>query len=406
MRALRVCLIAAAATACVATLQVASAQMMKAPAAPAAKGTASSETRYFTSIDGLMDGNADVVLRETRQGKNVTAATLDVCYPAEKGSERRDRFVADLTVNGNALTGATQSQIDKLPVTVKLTRRPTGDSFEFKGQITVGQTTTSVTSTDNSDQSEKEFRDNQTADDNIMAAPKDFTEVSPEAVAVKIKIEAALDFVRTLRGQQVELSLASLNVSCDALRAGEQVINLNIDPERAAAFIARAKAYPGVVNAGWTSGSVDMERTVRFNAAEWRDGDKIARDKVAATLSGVLAKSLSAKPAGVKWDDETGRVKLSFKRPSQVVPALELTETVEVGAIVSPDKPGTSDKLILWISAPSVATTDEASGAKLNLADTANTDEESDPRDDNGAVAALAAEFKAQRWDSDKSVWK
>lgn len=197
MRALRVCLIAAAATACVATLQVASAQMMKAPAAPAAKGTASSETRYFTSIDGLMDGNADVVLRETRQGKNVTAATLDVCYPAEKGSERRDRFVADLTVNGNALTGATQSQIDKLPVTVKLTRRPTGDSFEFKGQITVGQTTTSVTSTDNSDQSEKEFRDNQTADDNIMAAPKDFTEVSPEAVAVKIKIEAALDFVRS-----------------------------------------------------------------------------------------------------------------------------------------------------------------------------------------------------------------
>jgi len=26
------------------------------------------ETRYFTSMDGLMDGNADVVLKETRQG--------------------------------------------------------------------------------------------------------------------------------------------------------------------------------------------------------------------------------------------------------------------------------------------------------------------------------------------------
>jgi hypothetical protein len=403
MRALRVCLIAAAATACVATLQAASAQMMK---PPAAKGAASAETRYFTSIDGLMDGNADVVLRETRQGKNVTAATLDVCYPAEKGSERRDRFVADLAVSGQAMSGTTQSQIDKLPVTVKLTRRPTGDSFEFKGQITVGQTMTSVASTDNSDQSEKEFRDNQTADDNIMAAPKDFTEVSPEAVAVKIKIEAAVDFVRTLRGQPVELSLPSLNVSCDALRAGEQVINLSIDPERAAAFVAKAKAYPGVVNAGWTSGSVEMDRSVRFNAAEWRDGDKIARDKVAATLSGVLAKSLSAKPAGVKWDDETGRLALTFKRPSQVVPALELTETVEVAAIVSPDKPGATDKLMLWISAPSVATTDEAAGAKLNLADTANLEEESDPRDDNGSVAAVAAEFKAQRWDSDKSVWK
>ncbi len=403
MRALCVCLIAVAATSWVATPHIASAQVTK---PPVAKSPSASETRYFTSIDGLMDGNADVVLRETRQGKAVTAATLDVCYPAEKGSERKDRFVADLTVNGQTMTGATQSQIDKLPVTIKLTRRPTGESFEFKGQISVGQTTTSVTSTDNSDQSETEFRDNQTVDDNIAAAPKDFTEVSPEAIAVKIKLEAALDYVRTLRGQAVEVSLASLSVSCDALRSGEQVINLNIDPERAAAFVAKAKTYPGVVNAGWTSGSVDLERTVRFNAAEWRDGDKINREKVGATLSSVLAKSLSAKPAGIKWDDETGRMKLVFKRPSQVLPALELTETVEVDAIVASDKPGTSDKLILWISAPSVATTDDTSGAKLNLADTAGTDEESDPRDDNGAVTALAAEFKAQRWDADKSAWK
>ena len=402
MRALRVCLIGLAACSA-APPHPASAQMKAAPKAAPAGGP---ETRYFTSIDGLMDGFADVVLRETRQGKAVTAATLDVCYPAEKGSERKDRFVADLTVSGPTMSGATQSQIDKLPVAVKLTRRPTGDTFEFKGEIKVGQTTTTVTSTDNSDQSEKEYRDNQSTDDSIAAAPKDFTEVSPEAVAVKIKLEAALDFVRTLRGQAVEVSLASLSVSCDALRAGEQVINLNIDPERAAAFIAKAKTYPGVVNAGWTSGSVDMERTVRFAAAEWRDGERINRDKIAAALSGVLAKSLSAKPAGVKWDDETGRIKLSFKRPSQVLPALDLTETVEVGAIVSADRPGTTDKLILWISTPSVATSDESAGAKLNLADTANTDEESDPRDDNGAVAAMAAEFKAQRWDADKAAWK
>jgi hypothetical protein len=263
-----------------------------------------------------------------------------------------------------------------------------------------------VASSDNSDQSEKEFQDNQSTDDNIAAAPKDFTEVSPEAIAVKIKLEAALDFVRTLRGQAVEVSLNSLTVSCDALRAGEQVINLSIDPERAAAFVAKAKTYPGVVSAGWTSGSVDMERTIRFAAADWRDGDKLNRDKIASVLGNVLAKSLSAKPAGTKWDDETGKLKLTFKRPSQVLPALELTETVEINAIISSDKPGASDRLMLWISTPSVATSDEAAGAKLALADSANTDEESDPRDDNGAVAALAAEFKAQRWDADKSSWK
>ena len=89
------------------------------------------ETRYFTAIDGLMDGNADVILKETRQGKTVTAAVLDVCYPAEKGSDRKDRFVANLTVNGQNLTGTAQSIGDKLPVTVKLTRKPTGDTLRI-----------------------------------------------------------------------------------------------------------------------------------------------------------------------------------------------------------------------------------------------------------------------------------
>ena len=75
---------------------------------------------------------------ETRQGKNVTAAVLDVCYPAAKGSDRKDRFVANLSVKGQSLTGTAQSVGDKLPVTIKLTRKPTGDTFEFRGQITVG----------------------------------------------------------------------------------------------------------------------------------------------------------------------------------------------------------------------------------------------------------------------------
>src|SRR6202012_87608 len=122
------------------------------------------EVRYFTSIDGLMDGDADVILKETRQGKTVTAATLDVCYPVAKGSDRKDRFVVNLAVNSQTLTGTTQSLGDKLPVTVKLVRKPTGDNFEFKGQISIGQTVTEVNSTDNSDLSEREFQETQTND--------------------------------------------------------------------------------------------------------------------------------------------------------------------------------------------------------------------------------------------------
>ena len=234
MRALTLCLFGL-----VTASDLAFAQMkLPSKAAPAPGG---SEVRYFTSIDGLMNGNADVVLKETRQGKTVTAAVLDVCYPVEKGSDRKDRFVANLAVSGQNLTGSTQSIGDKLPVTVKLARKASGDSFEFRGQITIGQTVTEVTSTDNSDLSEKEFLDNQTSEDGITPAPKDFTEVSPESIGVKVKLDAALEFLKSLKGEAVEVGLSSLSISCDALRAGEQTINLTIDPERASVLIAKAK---------------------------------------------------------------------------------------------------------------------------------------------------------------------
>src|SRR6476469_5915320 len=373
---------------------------------PSKAAPAANEVRYFTSIDGLMDGNADLVLKETRQGKTVTSAVLDVCYPAAKGSDRKDRFVANLTVNGQSLTGDTQSIGDKLPVTVKLVRKPTGDAFEFKGQISVGQTVTEVVSSDNSELSEKEFQDNQATDDGITAAPRDFTEVSPESIAVRIKLDAAPDFLKALKGQELEVVLSSLTVSCDALRSGEQTISMNVDPDRAAALVAKFKSQPGVVAAGWTSGVVDMERSIRFAAAGWRDGDKLNRDKIAAAITGVLTETLASKSATAAWNANTGKLKLTLKRPSRLFPALDLTETIEVSALVAPDKPGASDRLMLWIGTPVSSTADEAAGPKLNLADQSSGEEESDPKDDNGSVEALAKEFKAQRWDADKSAWK
>ncbi len=364
------------------------------------------ETRYFTAIDGLMDGDADVILKETRQGKTVTSAVLDVCYPATKGSERKDRFVANLAVNGQNMTGTTQSLVDKLPVTVKLVRKPTGDTFEFKGAIGVGQSVTEVNSSDNSDLGEKEFLDSQTTDDGIAPAPKDFTEVSPESIGVRIKLDAAQDFLKALKGQDLEVALSSLAVGCDALRAGQQTISISVDPDRAAALIAKFKQQPGVVTVGWASGIVDMDRAIRISAADWRDGDKLNRDKLAGAIAGVLARTLAAKSSSSSWNANTGTLKLTFKRPSQLYPALDLTETVEVTALVSADKPGGSDRLMLWISSPVISTADESAGAKLNLSDESSADEEGEQKDDNGSVDALTREFKGQRWDSDKYVWK
>jgi hypothetical protein len=393
---------------CLAGLVVVSPSLLSAQDRPLPKATpGSAEVRYFTSIDGLMDGNADVILKETRQGKTLTGAVLDVCYPAEKGSDRKDRFVVNLTVNGSTLTGTTQSIGDKLPVTVTLTRKPTGDTFEFDGRVSVGQTVTKVTSTDNSDLSETEFNESRTIDDGITATPKDFTEVSPEAIAVKVKLDAAADLLKGLRGQNVEVALNSLEVTCEALRAGAQVIDINVDPERAPSLIARLKTLPGVIAAGWSAGMFDMDRTIRFPAAEWRDNGKLNRDKLATAISGVLEKALDAKPVSTKWNDDTGKLTLTFKRPSEVIPALGLTDTIEVAALPAPDKPGGSDHMMLWVGVPSTTTADESEGPKLNLADDQSSGEDEDVEtDDSGAVDALAKHFKAQRWNADRSVWK
>jgi hypothetical protein len=77
-----------------------------------------------------------------------------------------------------------------------------------------------------------------------------------------------------------------------------------------------------------------------------------------------------------------------------------------VTALVATEKPGGSDRLTLWVSSPVVSTADETSGPALNLANDSSGEEEGNQKDDNGVMDALAREFKAQRWDADKSAWK
>ncbi|MGP9810048.1 hypothetical protein ACTZWT_00900 [Rhodopseudomonas sp. NSM] len=380
-------------------LAVAQTKLAPKAAAPA------SETRYFTALDGFLDG-ADVILKETRQGKAVTGAVLDVCYSPARGSDHKERFVANLQVSGQSLTGTAQTTGDKAPVLVKLTRKPSGETVDFTGEISIGTTVHEVTSSDNSDLSEKEYLETQAADDSIATAPKDFTEVSPEAVGVRVNLEAASDFLKTLKGQNLQVALSSLSVGCDALRAGTLVINLTTDPARAAAVIAKAKTFPGVLAAGWTNGIIEMDRTILFPAAGWRDGDRVARDKLATTVAGVLSQTLGATLAASAWNDDTGKLKLTFKRPSGLVPALQLTETIEVEAMVSADRPGPTDKLMLWLGNPSDTISDESAGPRLNLNDDAAGEEGAEPRSDGGAVAALAKELKGQRWDSESATWQ
>jgi hypothetical protein len=366
------------------------------------------EVRYFTSIGGIMDDQGDSILKETHTAGKVTAAVLDVCYPATVGSDRKDRFVVPLTVDGQKLTGTTESIGGKQPVNVNLTRKSTSSGVTFEGRITIGDSVSNISSPDNTDISDKEFREGQDAEDEIIPMPADFTTASPEAVAVRLKPEAVTGFVNGLRGQNIEVSLTSLLPSCTELRKDEQVVHLNIDPDRASDFVARMQSTSGIIAAGWTSGKFDMERTIRFAAANWRDGGKISRDKLAATLSNVIAKALSATALSSTWNDNSGEVKLAFRRPNSALPELGLTQTIEISAIAASDKPGGSDKLLLWIGYPAITTTDENTGPKLKLSDASDngSGEDSVPVDEGDTVTAVAHALKAQRWDSENTSWK
>ena len=150
-----------------------------------------------------------------------------------------------------------------------------------------------------------------------------------------------------------------------------------------------------------------MDRTIRFAATSFSEGGKINRNQLATAISPVIAKALGATVQSTKWDNDTGELTLAFKRQNQVIPVLNLTDTIEITALVSPEKPDAGDKLVLWVSNPSVTTTDDNSGPKLNLADPSSGDDDENAIDDDGGmVEALAKELKAQRWDADNSAWR
>jgi hypothetical protein len=372
-----------------------------------AKGPAAADVRYFTSIGGIMDDQADTILKETRSGGKVTAAVLDVCYPMAGSTDRKDRFVATLTVEGNKLTGATESLEGKQPVSISLTRKAAAAGVSFEGRITIGSSVSNISSADNTDVSEKDFRSSQDTEDEIAAAPADYVTVSPESVAVRLKPDAVAGFVNTLRGQNIEVVLSSLLPSCAELRRGEQAVRMTIDPERAAETVAKFKTMPGVLAAGWATGRLDLERTIRFTAAEWREGGRLAKDRLASTLSELMAKALNATAQPPRWNEDTGELKLAFRRPNASLPGLQLTQTLEYSALVAADKPGGSDKLVLWLSYPTIINSDEGSGPKLRIADATDSNgDESNQNDEGDSLAVIARSLKAQRWDSENSAWK
>jgi len=375
---------------------------------PPAKGAGAAETHYFANLgDILGDLPVDAFVKETVQDGKIVSATLDACYSVSLTSDRKDRFVVDLKSDGQKLTGTAETTENKSPVIVNLTRKATKNGVTFDGKITIGDKPSLVSSTDNSESDEKEFQASQTTDENLAEKPLDFTEVSPQSLAIKVKRENFVDLIKNLRTDNVQLSLDSLATDCAALRTGSQIVHVTVDPARAEVLVSKMKNSPGVTNAGWTTGDYDIERAILVPSAEWRDGDKLNRDKLATAIASSLAKALSAQPVSNKWNDTTGELTITVKRPNTAVPALNLTDTLEISTLVGPEKPGSTEKIIVWLGTTSTTTSDETQGPHLIFSDDSSSDEgESSFTDDDGLIRALTADLKGRPWDAERAKWK
>jgi hypothetical protein len=368
---------------------------------------AQTTVRYFNGAYGLLgDIETDAFLKETRQGTKVVSAELDVCHAPTAGSPLRDRFVVTLKPQGNRLVGSGQDQESKLPVTVDLTRSATGNSYSFQGTVKLGDRVLKASSDDLADMSAKEFQEQTAVEESIVETPADFREVTPGTIAFRVARNALVDFLKSLRAENVKVQGYSIAPSCEALRRGTVDVQVDVDPERTVELIAKAKALPGVTRAGWTSGGLDLGRAVRIPAADFRDSaGKLDREKLSKAIVAVATKVFSAQPDTAEWDEVTGELAVTIKRPDTTVPGLGLTEVIGIPFVVSREKPGAKDTLVIRVGQSESEIQDDGTGPRLTIASNQSGEEAQEPTGSNDLQAALARELKGQVWDNEKETW-
>ena len=383
------------------TVAAADAQSQR-PSAPTGPNT-----RYYQLSGELMgDLNADAFLKETRQGTRVVSAELDVCHSVSSASDRKDRFVVKLTADGNRLSGNTQSQEDGAPVAVRLTRRIDGDLVDYEGTVTRGGNEERFASADNSAITEDEFSAGQFVEGTLVAEPGDFSEVSPEAILVRMSREAFPSVIQGLRRENVKATLESLVADCSSLRSGQRFVRIDVDPQRAAALVAKLRGTTGVAAAGWTNGVYTLDHAVGLETSAWQGPEgrkKLIDDTVAS-----IARTTLATPANMGADTTTGVTTLRFKRPNANVKGVDLTDTIEVTVTVGPEKPAPGAGLVLWIGSATVTTADEGPEPRLSIISSAGGegDATGETIDIPTLITALARDLKARVWDSERGVWK
>jgi hypothetical protein len=392
-----------------ATTIAASGQETKAP----------SETRrIFSLTDGLMGNlHSNATLTELRKGDKVKSAELDVCHNVEKGSTHKDRFVVTLKPQGNSLVGSGQSQEGQLPVTVILNRKKTADGYSFSGSIKRGTTEYEIASDDNKDMSESELSDNQSSEEKIEQNPPNFAanagqdipDVAPNLIGVRVKREALASLVNELKKNGVKVHANGLMIGCAALRSGDQIVNLQVDPSRAITLVNNLKTLPGVLSVGWGGASVyTIHDAVRFQGTGQTSSD---RDHLVSAIVAAEEESLGATRESTSWDPQTGELSVKLKRANQTIPQLGLTDHIQTTWLVSNESPKADNVLILWLGEVSVDIHDDGPDPRLALIQLSGRGEEGEDVDDESypdsdkLITEVEHKVNGLIWDEDAKDW-
>ncbi len=113
----------------------------------------------------------------------------------------------------------------------------------------------------------------------------------------------------------------------------------------------------------------------------------------------------AAQPGTVEWDEVTGELAVTVKRPDVTVPGLGLTEVIGIPFVVSGEKPGGKDTIVIRIGQSESEIQDDGAAPRLTIAATQSGEETSEPKGSDELQAALAKQMKGQAWDGDKEDW-
>ncbi len=373
------------------------------------KAAAGPQVRYFDLSSSLFsEFGAEALLKETRQGATVVSAELDVCHLVSPTSNQLDRFVVPLKVEGNRLTGSAQSQERKQAVTVNLTRRVAGGNFTFEGTVSSGDHTDKIRSTDNTEMTEDEIGDQFLAESNIEPSPASFSAAWPQSLYVRVSRSGLTNLLDALRDQNVRLVFNGLQTSCQVLRSDRHTVQVDVEPERIAAVLAKVKSVAGIAEIGFSPNPPNMQRAVRFPSAGWRDGSgKLDRDKLAAAIGKAAAEAMSATLGSTNWDPVMGELVMELKRPDTSVPSLKLTQIITLTMVVAPESLASNQRSIVWVESIAARTADERPAPRLTFApSTSDEGETQEPDGSDGLVETISGALKGVVWDSEKEQWR